>query len=76
MLKLRSLPFRRAPVAGHAAAQVKAVAEVLMAARAPPTTPSRRASQSRSVEERLPQIIDTLVAVGRVRRKDGLAVIA
>ena len=59
--------------------QVKAVAEVLAAGRAPLEENAIAACfTGRGVwKKRLPQIIDTLVAVGRVRRgKDGLAVIA
>jgi hypothetical protein len=60
-------------------AQVKAVAEVLTAARAPLADDAIAAcfTGRGPWKKRLPQIIDTLVAVGRVRRrKDGLAVIA
>jgi hypothetical protein len=59
--------------------QVKAVAEVLTAARAPLADDAIAAcfTGRGPWKKRLPQIIDTLVAVGRVRRrKDGLAVIA
>ncbi len=59
--------------------QVKAVAEILTAARAPLADDAIAAcfSGRGPWKKRLPQIIDTLVAVGRVRRrKDGLAVIA
>lgn len=59
--------------------QVKAVAELLMAARAPLADGAIAAcfTGRGAWKKRLPQIIDTLVAVGRVRRrKDGLAVIA
>ena len=58
--------------------QVKAVADVLAAARAPLTNDAIAAcfSGSGKWKKRLPQIIDTLVAVGRVRRrKDGQVVI-
>ena len=59
--------------------QVKAVAEVLAAARAPLADDAIAAcfTGRGAWKKRLPQIIDTLVAVGRVRRgKEGLAVIA
>ena len=59
--------------------QVKAVAEVLAAARAPSADDAIAAcfTGGGAWKKRLPKIIDTLVAVGRVRkRKDGLAVIA
>ena len=59
--------------------QVKVVAEVLAAARAPLEENAIAAcfTGRGAWKKRLPQIIDTLVAVGRVRRgKDGLAVIA
>jgi hypothetical protein len=59
--------------------QVKAVAEVLNAAHAPLTDDAIAAcfTGRGPWKKRLPQIIDTLVAVGRVRRrKDGRAVIA
>jgi len=55
------------------------VAEVLAAARAPLEENAIAAcfTGRGAWKKRLPQIIDTLVAVGRVRRgKDGLAVIA
>jgi hypothetical protein len=60
-------------------AQVKAVAEVLTAARAPLADDAIAAcfTGRGPWKKRLPQIIDTLVAVGRVRRrKDGRAAIA
>jgi len=60
-------------------AQVKAVADVLAAAQAPLAEDAIAAcfSGRGPWKKRLPQIIDTLVAVGRVRRrKDGRAVIA
>ena len=56
--------------------QVKAVAKVLAAARAPLEENAIAAcfTGRGAWKKRLPQIIDTLVAVGRVRRgKDGLA---
>ena len=59
--------------------QVKAVAEVLAAARAPLAEDAIAAyfTGRGTWKKRLPQIIDTLVAVGRVRRrKDKRAVIA
>ena len=59
--------------------QVKAVAEILTVARAPLAEDAIAAcfSGRGAWKKRLPQIIDTLVAVGRVRRrKDGRAVIA
>ena len=59
--------------------QVKAVAEILTAARAPLADDAIAAcfSGRGAWKKRLPQIIDTLVAVGRARRgQDGLAVIA
>lgn len=59
--------------------QVKAVAEVLTAARAPLADGAIAAcfTGRGAWKKRLPQIIGTLVAGGRVRRrKDGLAVIA
>ena len=59
--------------------QVKAVAEILAAARAPLAEDAIAANfNGRGAwKKRLPQIIDTLVAVGRVRRrKDKRAVIA
>ena len=59
--------------------QVKAVAEVLTAARTPLADGAIAAcfTGRGAWKKRLPQIIDTLVAVGRVRRrKDGFTVIA
>jgi hypothetical protein len=59
--------------------QVKAVAEILTAARGPLAEDAIAAyfSGRGAWKKRLPQIIDTLVAVGRVRRRnDKLAVIA
>lgn len=72
-------PGARRPWPATLPAQVKAVAEVLMAARAPLADDAIAAcfTGRGPWKKRLPQIIDTLVAVGRVRRrKDGLAVIA
>jgi hypothetical protein len=60
-------------------AQVKAVAEILAAARVPLADDAIVAcfTGRGAWRKRLPQIIDTLIAVGRARRgKDGLAVIA
>lgn len=57
--------------------QVKAVADVLAAARGPLEEAAIAAcfTGRGAWKKRLPQIIDTLVAVGRVRkRQDGLAV--
>ena len=59
--------------------QVKAVAEILTTARAPLAEDAIAAcfSGHGAWKKRLPQIIDTLVAVGRVRRrKDKRVVIA
>ena len=72
-------PGERRPWPATLPAQVKAVAEVLTAARAPLADDAIAAcfTGRGPWKKRLPQIIDTLVAVGRVRRrKDGLAVIA
>jgi len=72
-------PGERRPWPATLPAQVKAVAEVLTAARAPLADDAIAAcfTGRGAWKKRLPQIIDTLVAVGRVRRrKDGLAVIA
>jgi len=72
-------PGERRPWPATLPAQVKAVAEVLSAARAPLADDAIAAcfTGRGAWKKRLPQIIDTLVAVGRVRRrKDGLAVIA
>jgi hypothetical protein len=72
-------PGARRPWPATLPAQVKAVAEVLTAARAPLADDAIAAcfTGRGAWTKRLPQIIDTLVAVGRVRRrKDGLAVIA
>lgn len=72
-------PSERRPWPATLPAQVKAVAEVLTAARAPLADDAiaARFTGRGAWKKRLPQIIDTLVAVGRVRRrKDGLAVIA
>jgi hypothetical protein len=72
-------PGERRPWPATLPDQVKAVAEVLAAARAPLAEDAIAASFTGrgAWKKRLPQIIDTLVAVGRVRkRKDGLAVIA
>ena len=72
-------PGERRPWPATLPAQVKAVAEVLTAARAPLADNAIAAcfTGRGAWKKRLPQIIDTLVAVGRVRRrKDGLAVIA
>ena len=72
-------PGERRPWPATLPAQVKAVAEVLTAARAPLAEDAIAAcfTGRGQWKKRLPQIIDTLVAVGRVRRrKDGLAVIA
>ena len=72
-------PGERRPWPTTLPAQVKAVAEVLAAARAPLADDAIAAcfTGRGAWKKRLPQIIDTLVAVGRVRRgKDGLAVIA
>lgn len=72
-------PGERRPWPATLPAQVKAVAEVLTAARAPLADAAIAAcfTGRGPWKKRLPQIIDTLVAVGRVRRrKDGLAVIA
>ena len=72
-------PGARRPWPATLPAQVKAVAEVLTAARAPLADDAIAAcfTGRGPWKKRLPQIIDTLVAVGRVRRrKDGLAVIA
>ena len=72
-------PGERRPWPATLPAQVKAVAEVLTAAHAPLADDAIAAcfTGRGAWKKRLPQIIDTLVAVGRVRRrKDGLAVIA
>ena len=72
-------PGARRPWPAALPEQVKAVAEVLTAARAPLADDAIAAcfTGRGAWKKRLPQIIDTLVAVGRVRkRKDGLAVIA
>ena len=72
-------PGTRRPWPATLPEQVKAVAEVLTAARAPLADDAIAAcfTGRGAWKKRLPQIIDTLVAVGRVRkRKDGLAVIA
>ena len=72
-------PGERRPWPPTLPAQVKAVAEVLAATRAPLSDDAIAAcfTGRGPWKKRLPQIIDTLVAVGRVRRrKDGLAVIA
>jgi len=72
-------PGERRPWPATLPAQVKAVAEVLTAARAPLADDAIAAcfTGRGAWKKRLPQIIDTLVAVGRVRRRrDGLAVIA
>ena len=72
-------PGERRPWPATLPEQVKAVAEVLTAARAPLADDAIAAcfTGRGPWKKRLPQIIDTLVAVGRVRRrKDGLAVIA
>jgi hypothetical protein len=72
-------PGERRPWPATLPEQVKAVAEVLTAARAPLADDAIAAcfTGRGAWKKRLPQIIDTLVAVGRVRRrKDGLAVIA
>ena len=72
-------PGERRPWPATLPEQVKAVAEVLAAARAPLADDAIAAcfTGRGAWKKRLPQIIDTLVAVGRVRkRKDGLAVIA
>lgn len=72
-------PGARRPWPATLPAQVKAVAEVLTAARIPLADDAIAAcfTGRGPWKKRLPQIIDTLVAVGRVRRrKDGLAVIA
>ncbi|MEK6209381.1 MAG: DNA methyltransferase [Pseudomonadota bacterium] len=71
-------PGERRPWPATLPAQVKAVAEVLTAARAPLADDAIAAhfTGRGPWKKRLPQIIDTLVAVGRVRRrKDGFAVI-
>jgi SAM-dependent methyltransferase len=76
---LAAKPGERRPWPATLPAQVKAVAEVLAAARAPLADEAIAAcfTGRGAWKKRLPQIIDTLVAVGRVhRRKDGLAVIA
>jgi hypothetical protein len=72
-------PGERRPWPATLPAQVKAVAEVLTAARVPLADDAIAAcfTGRGAWKKRLPQIIDTLVAVGRARRgKDGLAVIA
>jgi len=72
-------PGERRPWPATLPAQVKAVAEVLAAARAPLADDAIAAcfTGRGAWKKRLPQIIDTLIAVGRVRRrKDGRAVIA
>jgi hypothetical protein len=72
-------PGTRRPWPATLLAQVKAVAEVLTAAGVPLAEDAIAAcfSGRGAWKKRLPQIIDTLVAVGRVRRrKDGPAVIA
>jgi hypothetical protein len=72
-------PGERRPWPATLSEQVKAVAEVLTAARTPLADEAIAAcfTGRGAWKKRLPQIIDTLVAVGRVRRrKDGLAVIA
>ncbi len=72
-------PGERRPWPATLPAQVKAVAEVLTAARAPLADDAIAAcfTGRGAWKKRLPQIVDTLVAVGRVRRrKDGLALIA
>ncbi len=72
-------PGERRPWPSTLPAQVKAVAEVLTRARVPLADDAIAAcfTGRGPWKKRLPQIIDTLVAVGRVRRrKDGLAVIA
>ena len=72
-------PGARRPWPATLPAQVKAVAEVLTAARAPLADDAIAAcfTGRGAWKKRLPQIIDTLVVVGRARRrKDGLAVIA
>jgi len=72
-------PGERRPWPATLPAQVKAVAEVLTAARAPLADDAIAAcfTGRGAWKKRLPQIIDTLVAVGRVhRRKDRLVVIA
>lgn len=72
-------PGARRPWPPTLPAQVKAVAEVLAAAHAPLADDAIAAcfTGRGAWKKRLPQIIDTLVAVGRVRRRiDGLVVIA
>jgi hypothetical protein len=72
-------PGERRPWPATLPAQVKAVAEVLATARTPLADDAIAAyfTGRGAWKKRLPQIIDTLVAVGRARRrKDGLAVIA
>ena len=72
-------PGARRPWPATLPEQVKAVAEVLTAARAPMFDDAIAAcfTGRGAWKKRLPQIIDTLVAVGRVRRrKDKRAVIA
>ena len=72
-------PGERLPWPATLPAQVKAVAEILAAASVPLADDAIAAcfTGRGAWKKRLPQIIDTLVAVGRVRRrKDGLAVIA
>jgi len=72
-------PGERRPWPAMLPEQVKAVAEVLTAARTPLAEDAIAAcfTGRGPWKKRLPRIIDTLVAVGRVRRrKDGLAVIA
>lgn len=72
-------PAARRPWPATLPEQVKAVAEVLTAARAPLADEAIAAcfTGRGAWKKRLPQIIDTLIAVGRVRRrKDGRAIIA
>ncbi len=72
-------PSARRPWPATLPEQVKAVAEVLAAARAPLKEDAIAAlfAGRGPWRRRLPQIVETLVAVGRARRgKDGLAVIA
>lgn len=72
-------PGARRPWPAMLQEQVRAVAEVLAAARAPLKEDAIAAcfAGRGAWRKRLPQIVDTLVAVGRVRReKDGVAEIA
>ena len=71
-------PAQRRPWPATLPEQVKAVAELLAASRAPLDEDAIAAcfTGRGPWKKRLPQIIDTLVAVGRVRRDEGLLAIS